>query len=83
MIEKNKHTDPADPIATSADEMRAVVDGLASAALIGQTMGLQVLAAEMEIMSHLVPGMTDKEPDTRTAAEIDAEIEAGFDNMPI
>lgn len=68
---------------TPADEMRAVVDGMAAAALIGQTMGLQILAAEMEVLSHLVPGMASEHAEDRTDAEIDAEIEAGFDNMPI
>jgi hypothetical protein len=41
-----------------------------------QQQGLELLLAEMRALSELIPGQ-----DTRLPT--DAEVEAGFDNMPI
>jgi len=60
-----------------ADQAREVV-------ALGQAIGLGVLQAEMEALTHLLPGKveTDAEREARIAAEA-AAIEDGFDNMPV
>lgn len=55
------------------------------AVAVTQAIGLGVLRAEMEALTHLLPGAreeTDAEATARQAAEA-AAIEAGFDNMPV
>jgi hypothetical protein len=52
-------------------------------ALAGQVVGLKLLAAEMEALSHLMPGVPGVEPQVAPESRTDAEIEAGFDNMPV
>jgi hypothetical protein len=47
-----------------------------------QSQGLELLLAEMRALAGLIPGATPP-VDARTAAETDAETEAGFDNMPV
>lgn len=49
---------------------------LVAAGIELQQQGLELLLAEMRALSALMPG---KEPQEQT----DAEIEAGFDNMPV
>lgn len=41
-----------------------------------QTQGLKLLLAEMRALAVMMPGMDSHQP-------TDAEIESGFDNMPI
>lgn len=60
---------------TPADLIRAEADVLA-AGLELQHQGLDLLLAEMRALAALMPGEPQQEP-------TDAEIEAGFDNMPV
>lgn len=59
---------PADPIRDEA--------GLVAAGMDLQQQGLDLLLAEMRALAALMPG-------NRTHRPTDAEIEAGFDNMPV
>lgn len=59
---------PADPVRGEA--------GLFAAGFVLQNQGLELLLAEMRALAVLLPG---EEPHLPT----DAEVEAGFDNMPI
>jgi hypothetical protein len=52
-------------------------------ALAGQAVGLKILAAEMEALSHAIPGLVGAEPQAVVEGRTDAEIEADFDNMPV
>jgi hypothetical protein len=52
-------------------------------ALAGQAVGLKILAAEMEALSHVIPGLVGAEPQAVVEGRTDAEIEADFDNMPV
>lgn len=65
------------------------VTGALSGALTGQRMAMSVLLAEMRALSALMPGQsaaheeaTTAEAEARHRAE-EAEVEAGFDNMPV
>jgi len=51
-----------------------LAEDMAGAALVGQTMGLQLLAAEMQALACILPGHTAPSED---------EIEDDFDNMPV
>lgn len=62
------------------------------AVALTQAIGLGVLRAEMEALTRVLPGhaMTGAETEAETEAEAEArlaaeaaEIEAGFDNMPV
>lgn len=79
---------------TPVSQMAHLMGEMTEAALAGQAVGLKLLAAEMQVLSHLIPSgpatgetadasaaevQTPEKPDSKT----DAEIEAGFDNMPI
>ena len=79
---------------TPVAQMAHLMGEMTEAALAGQAVGLKLLVAEMQVLSHLIPSgpatgetadasaaeaQTPKKPDSKT----DAEIEAGFDNMPI
>ena len=79
---------------TPVAQMAHLMGEMTEAALAGQAVGLKLLAAEMQVLSHLIPSgpatgetadasatevQTPEKPDSKT----DAEIEAGFDNMPI
>jgi hypothetical protein len=52
-------------------------------ALAGQAVGFKILAAEMEALSHVIPGLVGAEPQAVVEGRTDAEIEADFDNMPV
>lgn len=67
-----KHDTPIEQMAQIASEVTGVM-------VAGQTVGLQILAAEMQALTQLMPGMTQSAGD----APSDAEIESDFDNMPI
>lgn len=60
---------------TPADLIREEADLLAAGLEI-QTQGLELLLAEMRALAALMPG--DPAP-----SATDAEVEAGFDNMPV
>jgi hypothetical protein len=58
-----------------------VVDLSAAVPLIGQPMGLQLLFAEMQALTQVLPGIhpyKDQQPQ-----KTEAMIEADFDNMPV
>ena len=54
------------------------------AVALTQAIGIGVLRAEMEALTRLLPGEAETEAarEARLAAKA-AEIEAGFDNMPV
>ena len=54
------------------------------AVALGQAIGLGMLQAEIEALTHLPPGQveTDAAREARIAAEA-AALEDGFDNMPV
>jgi hypothetical protein len=58
-----------------ADLIRDEADLLAAGVKL-QTQGLELLLAEMRALASLLPGEDSRLP-------TDAEVEAGFDNMPI
>lgn len=53
---------------------------LIEAGLTMQRQGLDLLFTEMRALAALMPGQSDP---TRKPEDVDAEVEAGFDNMPI
>ena len=59
----------------SAEGMRSEADLLAAGFEL-QHQGLELLLAEMRALAVLMPGEDSRLP-------TDAEVEAGFDNMPI
>lgn len=67
-------------------EVAGLMGEAVEAAAAGQAMGLALLRAEMEALSQVMPGAAAPEDaaeaEARHAAE-EAEIEAGFDNMPV
>lgn len=74
----SKHSG-ATPIAQVAHLMGEMTE----VALAGQVVGLKILAAEMEALSHGMPGLVGAEPQAGAEGRSDAEIEADFDNMPV
>lgn len=68
MTSSRKPTQPADLIRQEADLLTAGVQL--------QHQGLELLLAEMHALAALMPGEDSRLP-------TDAEVEAGFDNMPI
>jgi hypothetical protein len=69
--------------ATPAVQVAELVGEMTEVALAGQVAGLQILAAEMEALSHVMPVVLGTEPDLAPEGRTDAEIEADFDNMPV
>ena len=71
---------------TRLTDIAGLMGEAVEAAAAGQAMGLAVLRAEMEALSKMMPGAVSEEDaaqaEARHAAE-EAEIEAGFDNMPV
>lgn len=66
---------PRPVIPTAADLVRDEAD-LVAAGIKLQQQGLDLLLAEMRALAVLMPGEDSRLP-------TDAEVEAGFDNMPI
>lgn len=60
---------------TPADLLREEAELLAAATLL-QQQGLDLLLAEMHALAALIPG-------TEKPLPTDAEVEEGFDNMPV
>jgi hypothetical protein len=58
---------------------------LIESGLAFQSQGLELLLAEMHALASLMTGSpaSGVAPDTKTAADSEAETEAGFDNMPV
>ncbi|MFN3844672.1 MAG: hypothetical protein ACK4RZ_02480 [Paracoccaceae bacterium] len=59
----------------------ALAQTAADQAARGANVGLSVLLAEMQALSAVLPGVVHPHP--KEAATLDAEVEAGFDNMPV
>lgn len=79
---------------TPVAQMAHLMGEMTEVALAGQAVGLKILAAEMQVLSHLMPqAVPAPDPQDKSKTEdqgaggaegkTDAEIEAGFDNMPI
>lgn len=67
--------------------MMDMASGLAEATATAQKAGLELLQAELQAMTALMPGLA---PQHRDEAELEAErraaeaaVEDGFDNMPV
>lgn len=60
---------------TPADLLRDEADLIAAGAQL-QMQGLDLLLAEMRALANLMPGAQSEQAD-------DAEVEQGFDNMPV
>ena len=69
--------------ATPAAQVAHLMGEMTEVALAGQVVGLKILAAEMEALSHGLPGLVGAEPQAGVGCRTDAEIEADFDNMPV
>jgi len=69
--------------ATPAEQVAHLMGEMTEVALAGQVVGLKLLAAEMEALSHLMPGVPGADPQPNPESRTDAEIEADFDNMPV
>jgi hypothetical protein len=69
--------------ATPAAQVAHLMGEMTQVALAGQAVGLKILAAEMEALSHVIPGLVGAEPQAVVEGRTDAEIEADFDNMPV
>lgn len=67
----DRTTDPIPPVDPVRDEAGLLVAGVCL-----QQQGLALLLAEMHALAAMLPG-----EDTRLPT--DAEVEAGFDNMPV
>ena len=61
------------------EQMAHLMGEVTEVSIAGQAAGLRLLAAEMQALSQMMPGLG-----TGTAhPATDAEIEADFDNMPV
>ena len=69
--------------ATPTAQVAQLMGEMTEVALAGQVVGLKILAAEMEALSHVIPGLVGAEPQAGVEGRTDAEIEADFDNMPV
>ena len=69
--------------ATPTAQVAQLMGEMTEVALAGQAVGLKILAAEMEALSHVIPGLVGAEPQAGAKGRTDAEIEADFDNMPV
>lgn len=59
-------------------DMAHLAGEMTEVAVAGQAAGLRLLAAEMQALAHLMPGLAGAQH-----VASDAEIEADFDNMPV
>lgn len=65
---------------TDKSNVNQLVAEVVEAAVTAPTIGLKVLLAEMQALSHVIPGGQET-PEQR--AEHEAAVEADFDNMPV
>lgn len=63
---------------TLMDQMAHFAGELTEAAVAGQAAGLRLLAAEMQALTQVMPGLAGP-----GHSPSEAEIEADFDNMPV
>lgn len=72
--------------ASDATGMAALMGEAVEVMAAGQAIGLALLKAEMDALASVLPGMdvpeTEAEVEARRAIE-EAEVESGFDNMPV
>ncbi len=66
------------PNDSALDQMAHLAGEMTDVVIAGQSAGLRLLAAEMQALAAMLPGMAEPAP-----AQTDAEIEADFDNMPV
>lgn len=74
-----KKTELAPAIRLIEDTAGAMTD----MALMGQQMALGMLRAEMVALTTMMPGRGNIAEDEARQGADEAEIEAGFDNMPV
>ncbi|EKD60689.1 MAG: hypothetical protein ACD_54C00612G0002 [uncultured bacterium] len=65
---------------TDKSNVNQLVTEVVEAAVTAPTIGLKVLLAEMQALSHVIPGGQET-PEQR--AQHEAAVEADFDNMPV
>ena len=65
---------------TDKSDVSQMVAEVVEAAATAPTIGLKVLLAEMQALSHVIPGGQET-PEQR--AQHEAAVEADFDNMPV
>ncbi|KAF0170232.1 MAG: Uncharacterized protein FD162_3609 [Rhodobacteraceae bacterium] len=65
---------------TDKPNVNQLVTEVVEAAVTAPTIGLKVLLAEMQALSHVIPGGQET-PEQR--AQHEAAVEADFDNMPV
>lgn len=66
---------------TPIEKMAHLAGEMTEAALAGQAMGLQVLAAEMQALAQIMPVASAFAAPHHSPSQ--AEVEADFDNMPV
>lgn len=70
------------------EQMAHLVGEVTEVSIAGQAAGLRLLAAEMQALAQMMPGMAGPGLGPGLGAGLDhsptyAEIEADFDNMPV
>lgn len=60
------------------DQMARMMGVMTETAVAGQSAGLQALAAEMQALTLIMPGLG-----AGASHPTDAEVEASFDNLPV
>ena len=68
-----------DDLTVFSQEAGALAERMAEGQHLATQIGLRVLLAEMQALAALLPAVGPLHGDLET----DAEIEAGFDNMPV
>lgn len=63
---------------TAVGQMAHLAGEMTEVAVAGQAAGLRLLAAELQALAHLMPGLA-----TPSRMPSEQEIEADFDNMPV
>lgn len=68
-----------DDLTVFSQEAGALAERMAEGQQFATEIGLRVLLAEMQALASLLPAVGTQ----HSHSETDAEIEAGFDNMPV
>ncbi len=65
--------------------MAQMTERMTDMARAGQTFSMQALLAEMKALTVIMGGVGAADPDRTEAQRLahEAEVEAGFDNMPV
>ena len=63
---------------TAVGQMANLAGEMTEVAVAGQAAGLRLLAAEMQALARMMPGLA-----APSALPSDPEVEAEFDNMPV